>query len=142
MRKALTAMALLLAAGACQAGVGGKEGRVQGPNSAGAGVRMDARDNGRRIEMRVGGRFTVALRANYSTGYSWTVVSSGEPVIRQVGEAVFEEDGHAAGAGGTVTFEFRAERAGVASLRLAYGRPWEKGKEPADTFAVTVAVAE
>ncbi len=141
MRTALTAMALLIA-GACQAGVSGKEARVQGPNSAGAGVRVDARDNGRRIGVPIGGRLTVALRANYSTGYSWTVASSGEPVIRQVGEAVFEEDSHAAGAGGTVTFEFRAERAGVASLRLVYGRSWEKDKAPADTFALTIAVTE
>lgn len=105
-------------------------------------VRLDARDNGRRLELRVGQRLMLQLRANPSTGYSWEVVSSGQPVLRQLGEPTYTPDSHMVGAGGQLQYEFRAEQAGTASLKLAYARPWEKGKEPADTFSVTVVVTE
>jgi inhibitor of cysteine peptidase len=114
--------------------------RVAGGDSD--GVRVDARDNGRRVELQIGERLTVELRANPSTGYSWEVVSSGEPVLRQLGPPTFTEDSHMAGAGGTVSYEFRAEQAGTASLDLVYRRPWEKEAEPAETFSLTVVVTK
>ncbi len=142
MTTAWRVLAMVLTAGACQAMPGGGEATVRGSTETSAGVRLSARDNGRRVEIRVGQRLTVELRANPSTGYSWALVSSGEPVILRVGEPAFREDSRMAGAGGTLTFEFRARQPGTGSLELVYARPWEKGKEPADTFAVTVAVAE
>ena len=114
--------------------------RATGGESRGA--RVDERDNGRRVELRVGDVLILTLRANYSTGYSWEVVSSGEPVLRQAGPPTFTEDSHLAGAGGTATFEFRAEKAGSTSLELVYVRPWEKDAEPARTFSLTVVVTE
>ena len=110
--------------------------------SAASTVRIEARDSGRRLELRVGQRFSVALRANDSTGYSWKVVSSGEPEVRMEGEPAFVADSHMAGAGGTLTYRFRAARAGTGVLKLVYVRPWEKDGTPAATFALTVAVTK
>ncbi len=69
-------------------------------------------------------------------------MSSGEPVIRRLGEPAFTEDSHKAGAGGTLRYEFRAEEAGAASLELVYVRAWEKDAKPADAFALTVVVTK
>ena len=120
--------------------LGAQEATLQAATGGSAAVRLGAQDNGRRLELRVGQRLTLELRANLSTGYSWRVVSSGEPVIRQLGEPTFTEDSHMAGAGGTLRYEFRAEQAGTAALELVYVRPWEKDAKPAGTFAVTVVV--
>jgi len=138
MRTAAAIVAMLLAAGTGAAPGDAEESAGQPPS----GARLSARDHGGTVRMRVGHRFTVSLRANPSTGYSWQVASSGEPVLRQLGEPTFVEDSRRAGAGGTLTFSFRAEQAGTAALQLVYVRPWEKGKEPADTFAVTVVVTK
>ncbi len=142
MRAAVGLLAVLICAGASPEGRAGREITVADPAHDRATLRLGPRDSGRRIEIRAGARFTVALRANPSTGYGWEVVETGAPVVRQVGDPTFVEDNREAGAGGTITFAFRAERPGTASLKLAYARPWEKDKEPADTFAITVAVTE
>ena len=132
-------VATLLAAAGSFGCAGAREASVPAASGASA-VRLEARDSGRRLELRVGQRFSVALRANDSTGYSWKVVSSGEPVVRIEAEPAFVADNHMAGAGGTLTYGFRAEQAGEAFLRLVYVRPWEKDAKPAATFTLTVAV--
>lgn len=113
-----------------------------GAKGGGSGVHLGPKDNGRRIQLRVEDQFTLTLRTNPSTGYSWKVVSSGEPVIRQLGEAEFTPDSHMAGAGGTERYTFRADNAGTAALKLVYVRPWEKDAEPVNTFAVTLVVTK
>ena len=133
MRTVPLALVLLFAVTAVPAGCAG---------TGGNDVRVDARDNGGRVALRVGGHLLVQLSANYSTGYSWKVVSSGEPVLRQAGPPTYVRDSERIGAGGTATFEFVAEQKGTASLELVYVRPWEKDVKPAETFSLTVVVTE
>ena len=132
--------ALLAAAVPCGC-AGAREASVPAASAAST-VRIEARDSGRRLELRVGQRFSVALRANDSTGYSWKVVSSGGPEVRMEGEPAFVEDSRRAGAGGTATYEFRAAEAGDAALRLVYVRAWERDAKPAGTFSLSVAVTK
>ena len=141
MATAARVSAMVLAVAGSFGCAGAREASV--PAASGAStVRLEARDSGRRLELRVGQRFSVALRANYSTGYAWKVLSSGEPVIRMHGEPAFVEDSRQAGAGGTATYEFRAEEAGDAALRLVYVRAWERDAKPAGTFSLSVAVTK
>lgn len=142
MRIAPPVLATFLALAGLPGCAGGQEATVHAANEGTTSVRLGARDDGRRLELRVGRGFTLALRANLSTGYSWKVVSSGEPVLRRLGEPAFTEDSHRAGAGGTLTYEFRAEQAGTASLALVYVREWEKDAKPAATFTLTVVVTK
>jgi inhibitor of cysteine peptidase len=141
MRTTGTILAALLAATVSWGCATAQEASVQVTKQEVRPTRLTAKDSGRRLELRVGDRFTLELRANLSTGYSWKVVSSGEPVIRLLGEPTYTEDSRMAGAGGTVTYEFRAEQTGAASLELVYARPWEKDAKPAETFSLAVAVA-
>ena len=143
MRTVPLALVLLLAVTAVPAGCAGtREAAAQASGGGGGDVRVDARDNGGRAELRAGGHLLVALSANYSTGYSWKVVSPGEPVLRQAGPPTYVRDSERIGAGGTATFEFVAEQKGTASLELVYVRPWEKDAKPAETFSLTVVVTE
>ena len=142
MRIAPPVLATLLAVSTMPGCAGGQEATVHAADEGTASVHLGARDDGRRLELRVGRRFTLALRANFSTGFAWKVVSSGEPVLRRLGEPAFTEDSHKAGAGGTLTYEFRAEEAGTATLALVYVREWEKDAKPAATFTLTVVVTK
>jgi inhibitor of cysteine peptidase len=104
-------------------------------------VRLGPADNGRRVTLAVGACVALTLRQNPTTGYSWSVASSGEPVMHQEGDASFVPDGRQRGGGGTVTCRFRAAKAGRAEVTLVYSRPWEKNTTPAGTFRFTVEVA-
>jgi len=106
-----------------------------------APLRLGPADNGRHVALAVGERFSLALRQNPTTGYSWRVTSSGEPVIEQEGEPSYVPDGPQRGGGGTLTYRFRAARTGRAELVLVYARPWEKDVAPAEEFRLTVDVA-
>jgi len=105
-----------------------------------AALRLGAKDHGRAVTVRLGAEFTLALRQNVTTGHSWQVVSHGEPAVEQVGEGAFVADSSLHGAGGTVTFRFRAVAAGRGEIRLVYRRPWEKETKPADEFSATIVV--
>jgi len=110
--------------------------------SAGTAVKLTARDGGRRVALRTGDALELALAENPSTGYSWQIVSSGEPALRPDGEPTFKADGALHGSGGTSTRRFRAAAEGTSTLKLVYRRPWEKNVAPAATFEVTIAVTK
>jgi inhibitor of cysteine peptidase len=101
---------------------------------------LEAGDSGSTVKLAKGDAFTVVLKENRTTGYSWSVVVKGEPVLEQAGEPRYVEDSKLHGAGGLVTYSFNVVAAGTATLRLAYARPWEKEVKPAETFEVTVVV--
>ena len=103
--------------------------------------RLTVKDNGHTVKMKIGAEFSLVLRQNITTGYSWQVVSSGDPVAKQIGEPASVPDSSLHGAGGMVTFRFRAAAEGTGQLKLVYVRPWEKETRPAESFAVTVVVA-
>jgi predicted secreted protein len=42
--------------------------------------------------------------------------------------------------GGVFVATFKAMRAGKATVRMGYRRPWEKDTPPVETFAVTIEV--
>jgi predicted secreted protein len=104
---------------------------------------LDEKANGTTVPATLGQQILIRLRGNPTTGYEWKVAKLEGEAIEQVGEPKYVPDdpkGERAGAGGTFVFTFRAAKAGQAALTLAYARPWEKKKEPAQTFALTVEV--
>ncbi|MBF6336232.1 protease inhibitor I42 family protein [Nocardia abscessus] len=140
MRKSL----LVLLAGLAVAGCGGSgspDGTTTG--SAHPVVRVGAADNGQQRRLHVGQRLIVALAANPSTGYSWSIAKVDAAVVKLDGEADFEPDPAvpvAPGAGGTSVWTFVGAAAGATSLTMEYTRPWEQGLEPARTFSLTIEV--
>ncbi|MGY2006217.1 protease inhibitor I42 family protein [Nocardia gipuzkoensis] len=140
MRKSL----LVLLAGLVVAGCGGSDspdGTTTG--AANPVVRVGVADHGQQRRLHVGQRLIVALPANPSTGYSWSIAKVDAAVVKLDGEADFEPDPAvpvAPGAGGTSVWTFVGAAAGVTALTMEYTRPWEQGLEPARTFSLTIEV--
>ena len=94
-------------------------------------------------EIAVGGSLTVTLESNVTTGFAWELVNiTDETVLEQVGEQEYKapEAGALIGAGGEEVWTFKALKKGTSTISMEYRRPWEKGVEPAQTFALTVVV--
>ncbi len=99
-------------------------------------------DAGKTIEAAVGQEVVVRLKGNPTTGFRWDVVPVEGDSVAPKGEVAYEGPGRALpGAGGTFIARFLAVREGEAAVAMRYARPWEKNRDPAETFAVTVKVA-
>lgn len=106
-------------------------------------VSVTSTDRGREMVLTTGQRLVVSLAANPTTGYQWTVTDGAEAVLASVGEHVYTQDAAApgmVGVGGTDVWTFTATQPGRGTLRLAYGRSFEPGEAPAETFEVPVTV--
>ncbi len=101
---------------------------------------LEAKDNGRQIEVEKGQTLAINLEGNPSTGYTWEMVESEDSILRQVGEIEFEAESDLVGAPGTQTLRFEAVESGQTELKLVYHRPWETDVEPLETFTLQVTV--
>jgi inhibitor of cysteine peptidase len=104
-------------------------------------VKATMDDNGREMQLKKGQALVVTLEGNPTTGYSWEVAEPlDEQVLRQVGEAEFEQESDLIGAGGVQVLRFETVNAGQITLKLVYHRPWEKDVEPLETYSLQVVV--
>jgi len=101
---------------------------------------LEAKDNGRQIELEKGQTLAISLEGNPSTGYTWEMVESEDSILRQVGEIEFEAESDLVGAPGTQTLRFEAVESGQTELKLVYHRPWETDVAPLETFTLQVTV--
>ncbi|CAN5574930.1 protease inhibitor I42 family protein [soil metagenome] len=110
-----------------------------GENLSGA---LTEANSGDTISLSAGDSFTVRLRSNASTGYSWALFEA-PPNLRQIGErqyiAARVAPGHV-GAGGHEVWRFEAVSPGQGDLTLDYRRPWEEDEPPASSWDITVVV--
>jgi len=80
--------------------------------------------------LRAGQTLSIALPANPTTGYSWSLAGFDEGVLRRA--MPFDAhvtDSHApgmVGVGGVTRWTFEAAAPGETTLTLSYGRPWAK----------------
>ena len=114
---------------------------IVGCNS-GKTVELGSDDNGKTIALEVGQTPAITLDSNPTTGYSWEATGEHEELV-QAGEPEYKQrnqDKQLVGAGGQETLHFEAKQAGQVRLELVYHRPWEKGTNPAETFAVDVTI--
>jgi copper homeostasis protein (lipoprotein) len=97
-------------------------------------------DSGRTIDVERGQRVYVALGANRTAGYAWTLEASGTALLVSLGNPIYAQSADIAGSGGTSMWFFGALRAGKQDFVFRYRRPWEQGAPPLKTvtFAVTV----
>jgi inhibitor of cysteine peptidase len=62
-------------------------------------------------------------------------------IFQLAGDPTFiSSDPGVVGSGGVLTLTFITVKAGTASLKLVYQRPWETNVEPVNTFEITVSV--
>lgn len=86
-----------------------------------------AGDSQNMVNATVGETFTLTLRGNPTTGYSWEATEVPSEVL--LTEKHYEQDKTETmmvGVGGTFHFHFKAVKKGEANIRFEYRRPWEK----------------
>jgi inhibitor of cysteine peptidase len=99
------------------------------------------KENQTKVKLSKGDTLELKLQANPTTGFLWVVAKNKEEQLKQQGKTEFlKGDKKVIGAPTTQIYRFRAEKAGSSELELHYKRPFEKGKEPAKTFKVTVEI--
>ena len=104
---------------------------------------MTRDDNGKTLKVKVGDIIQVKLKSNRTTGYSWALTGKTDAKILKSGEVEYKVDEHPAGmvgVGGNDFCTFTALAPGKTDISLGYARPWEKDKEPAQAFKLTVEV--
>jgi predicted secreted protein len=94
--------------------------------------------NGKEIKLRSGDTLVVRLAGNETTGFRWAIVSRPK-ALKLVGSTYSTSPPGRIGQGGTFSFRLSA-LGGRGTLKLAYRRPWEKGKPPAQSFSIEVQV--
>lgn len=104
---------------------------------------MTMDDNGKTLKVKVGDVIRVKLKSNRTTGYSWALTGKTDAKVLKSGEVEYKVDEHPAGmvgVGGNDFCTFTALTPGKTEIALGYARPWEKDKEPAQAFKLTVEV--
>jgi inhibitor of cysteine peptidase len=96
-------------------------------------------DHGRLIEVAPDSRIAVRLLENPSTGYRWELEPPEGTVLKLETDTYQPPATSVPGAGGIRVFEFRAQSAGIALIRLRLRRPWES-EHAHKIFEVTVRV--
>jgi inhibitor of cysteine peptidase len=105
-------------------------------------LRLSQEDDGGSFEIQVGGTIELSLEANPTTGYAWEM-DDADPetsLIEQIGEPTFVSDNpDAMGAGGVLTFTFRAVDRGEMVIKLVCLSPGA-ADAPTETFQIDLTV--
>jgi predicted secreted protein len=121
----------------------GDEAAPDGGSAVPESLTLTADDDGGMFSIRSGGTVLLELEANPSTGFYWEM-DDPDPeasLLEQVIDPAFKpDDAEAMGAGGIMTYTFRAVDEGEMVLRMVYMPPG--GGDPTRTFEVTLAVQE
>jgi len=114
-----------------------------GPALAGEGAAAKAAGGMETLTKKVGETFTVSLKANHTTGFSWGLDGKADAtVLRQV-STDYINDTHLPGMvgyGGTERWKFQAMKQGTTVLHFLYRRPWEKDTKPGQECSFRVVV--
>ena len=102
-----------------------------------ADLELDLAANGQTVTLAVGQRLRLRLAENPTTGFQWSVSSSGDLCLES---KLFTPMGAAVGGGGTREFQWRARSAGSHRLSLAQRRAWAPIDNALGHFALTVVV--
>ena len=118
--------------------------KAAAPAASGKTVVLESKDSGASVTVKTGDTVQVKLRSNRTTGYSWAEIKdkTDAKVLKSDG-GNYEVNAHPegmVGVGGVETFTFTAVAPGKTEIALGYARPWEKDKEPAQSFKATVVV--
>ncbi len=97
---------------------------------------LDERADGTEATLRPGDAFAVTLPENRSTGYHWSLLSDGAPVLR-VDDDSYRPLGAAMGAPGQHEWRMRVQSEGDAALEMVYSRRWE-ARKPARRFTLRI----
>jgi inhibitor of cysteine peptidase len=85
----------------------------------------------------------VRLGSNRTTGYRWSLLTSGSNALTSLAAAEYTQEAASdgkAGSGGTESWYFQASRSGQQELRFEYRRSWELNVPAAKSTNYSVRV--
>ncbi len=106
---------------------------------------LNESSNGQEIQLHSGEKFEIGLLEIPTTGFRWSLVSSGEPACIALDNFYEQPDVHAVHAfdqEGTHYWRFEAAQAGLGQIELVYRRSWEQAQNAARRFTLNVRVME
>jgi inhibitor of cysteine peptidase len=103
---------------------------------------LNESSNGQEIQLHSGENFEIGLPEIPTTGFRWSLVSSGEPACVALDNFYEQPDIHALDQQGTHYWRFEAAKAGLGQIELAYRRSWEQAQNAARRFTLNVRVTE
>ena len=122
--------------------LGACAGAVSGP--AGGSSLRSATGEAAALSCAVGKEITVALPANPSTGFSWSLATEPDPsILKSAGADLVPASTATTGAvgtGGEAVWTFSCLSPGTTSFMLVYRRVWEVGVPPAQSKRYEVRV--
>jgi inhibitor of cysteine peptidase len=101
------------------------------------------KDNDGKITVVKGSTLLVKLKFQGGTGFTWAVAKNDEKILQPAGKPTTEAiEGEKPRPGGPrlLVFAFKGVAAGESRVQLEYKRPFEKDKEPARKYNLTVTV--
>jgi len=104
-------------------------------------LKLDEHSNEGSVAAKKLDQIELSLAENPTTGYRWNLKAAGEPVCK-LENTSFDPPAAGVGRGGTRRWLFNVVESGVATIELAYERSFEREKDPAKTFQVTVRASD
>jgi len=97
-------------------------------------------ENGKTVQLPLGGQLVVRLPAQLGTGFSWAVVSRKGDALRVTEQRTESAGQLRPGGSEEQVFVFAPQASGSEDVELAYRRPWEQNQPPARTFRFSATV--
>jgi len=105
---------------------------------AGSGSTAAYTDPDKIIWVRVGQEFTISLKANPTTGYTWDALSPAS-WLQMVEKSYKADEPVLAGSGGVENFRFKALGKGQTTITMDYGRLMDSKAAQTKVFTVEVS---
>jgi len=98
-------------------------------------------DTAQPIVVSAGEEFSIAVAANRSTGYAWSLAQPLDTAkVRIVESRYHESQARRPGTPGAGSWTFGALRPGKAEIVLGYRRPWEQEQVPISVRKFTIVI--
>lgn len=103
-------------------------------------LRLTESENGKTVQLPLGGQLIVRLPAQLGTGFSWAVVRRKGDILRLTQQRTESAGQLRPGSPEEQVFVFEPQASGSEEIELAYRRPWEQNQPPARIFRFSAIV--